>query len=169
MTQTVARPAATTNGFLALLLATGGGFALAGQAVPVVGAAAPAALGFELVIWAFVARTAGLLIAGSTLVGVGTGVILAAGPLAGAGPQAIGAAFLFSVAAGLVILSILSWLWWRQPRVWATIAAVAVGAAGAATLTAGTGWAGALNWAVPAALLVGGLVAAIRWRRGRRP
>lgn len=169
MTETVARPVPTTNGFLALLLLTGGGFALAGAAVPVVGVAAPAALGIELVIWAFVARTAGLLVAGSTLAGVGAGVILAAGPLAGAGPQAIGAAFLFGVAAGFILLSALSWLWWRQPRVWAVIVAVAVGAAGAATLTAGTGWAGALNRAVPAALLVGGLVAAIRWRRGRRP
>jgi hypothetical protein len=169
MTKTAARPVATTNGFLALLLSTGGAFALAGAAIPVVGAAAPAALGFELVVWAFVARTAGLLIAGSTLAGVGAGVILAAGPLAGAGPPAIGAAFLFGVAAGFMLITTLSWLWWRQPRIWAAITAAAVGAAGAATLTAGTGWAGALNGAVPAALLAGGMVAAIRWRRGHRP
>ncbi|WP_395729689.1 hypothetical protein [Nakamurella sp.] len=169
MTETVARPVPTTNGFLALLLSTAGGFALAGTAMPVVGAAAPAALGVELVIWAFVARAAGLLIAGSTLAGVGTGVILAAGPLAGAGPQPIGAAFLFGVAAGFTLITTLSWLWWREPRAWAAITAVAVGAAGAATLTAGTGWAGAVNWAAPVALLIGGLVAGLRWRRGRRP
>lgn len=169
MTQTSARPVRTTNGFLALLLLTGGGFALAGQALPVLGAAAPAALGVELIVWAFVARTAGLLVAGSTLVGVGSGVVLAAGPLAGAGPQVIGAAFLFCVAAGFTVLAILSWLWWRRPCVWAVITAVAVGATAAATLTEGTGWAGAPNWAVPAALLVGGLVAASRWQRGRRP
>jgi hypothetical protein len=100
---------------------------------------------------------------------VGSGVVLAAGPLAGAGPQAIGAAFLFCVAAGFTVLTFLLWLWWREPRVWAAITAVAVGAAGAATLAEGTGWAGAPNWAVPAALLIGGLLAAIRWRRGRRP
>jgi len=169
MTKTAARPVPTTNGFLALLLLTGGGFALAGPAIPVVGAAAPAALGVELIVWAFVARTAGLLVAGSTLVGVGSGVVLAAGPLAGAGPQVIGAAFLFCVAAGFTVLAILSWRWWREPREWAVITAAAVGAAGAATLAQGTGGAGALNWAVPAVLLIGGLVAATRWQRGRRP
>jgi hypothetical protein len=169
MTETGARPMRAPSGFIALLLLTGGGFALAGQVVPVIGAATLAALGIELVVGAFVTRTAALLVAGSVLAGVGTGVILAAGPLAGAEPQAIGAAFLFSIAAGFVLLAILSWLWWRQLRAWAMITAVVVGAAGAAALVEAAGRATVLNWGVPAALLVGGLVAASRWLCGRQP
>jgi hypothetical protein len=168
MTKTGARAKPATSGFIALLLLTGGGFALAGQVMPVVGAAALAVLGIELVIWAFLTRTAGLLIAGSVLAGVGTGVILAAGPLAGTEPQVVGAAFLFSGAAGFAMLAILSWLWWRQLRAWAMITAVVVGAAGAAALEA-TGQATVLNLGVPATLLIGGLVAATRWLRGRQP
>ena len=169
MTETGARPMPATSGFIALLLLTGGGFALAGQVMPVVGAAALAVLGIELVIWAFLTRTAGLLIPGSVLAGVGTGVILAAGPLAGTEPQVIGAAFLFSGAAGFAMLAILSWLWWRQLRAWAMITAVVVGAAGAAALVEATGQATVLNLGVPATLLIGGLVAATRWLRGRQP
>jgi hypothetical protein len=169
MTETGARAKPATSGFIALLLLTGGGFALAGQVMPVIGAATLAALGIELVIWAFLTCTAGLLVAGSVLAGVGTGVTLVAGPLVGAQPQTIGAAFLFSGAAGLAMLAILSWLWWRQLRAGAMITAVVVGAAGAAALVEATSRATALNWGVPAALLIGGLVAVTRWLRGRQP
>ena len=158
-----------TSGFIALLLLTGGALAFAGQVLPVVGAAALAVLGIELIIWAFVTRAAGLLTAGSVVAGVGTGVILAAGPLAGTEPQVIGAAFLFSAAAGLAMLAILSWLWWRQLRTWAMITAVVVSAAGAAALVAATVPAAVSNWGIPAALLIGGLVAATRWLNGRQP
>src|SRR4051794_23707574 len=86
--------------FVALLILTGGGaFALAGQVIPAVGSATLLAVGIELIIWAFVAGVAGLLAAGSVLAGVGAAVVLAAGPLTGAHPQVIGAAFLFGVAA----------------------------------------------------------------------
>ena len=86
-------------------------------------------MGVAFVVWAALARTAGLLVPGGVILGVGTGLWLrgAYGP----------AAFLLSLAAGFLLISVLSLAlfgrggrstWWTVwPAGGLTIAAAAVG------------------------------------------
>lgn len=71
-------------------------------------------LGVAFVIWAALARTSGLLVPGGVLIGTGVGLWLQTS----FGP----AAFLFSMAGGFLLISVLSWLiFGRNPRTWWTI------------------------------------------------
>lgn len=152
-----ARPV-STRGFVALLLLTAGAVLLVGQLVPLVGDALGLVLGIELLGWAYAARERALLVTGGVVTGVGAGVVLAAGPLLGADPVAIGSAFLLSVAAGFVLIAALSLLWWRTPRNWSWITAAGIAALGA-------GFSAYVAWALPAVLLACGAAATVRWLR----
>ena len=61
---------ATTRGFISLMLITAGALVLAGRVLPVAGEALVLVLGVELLIWAWIARDDGPLIAGGVLSGV---------------------------------------------------------------------------------------------------
>jgi len=158
------RPAAT-RGFVAVLLLTAGALLLAGRVLPIVGDALALVLGVELLVWAYVARQDGLLVTGGVTAGIGTGVVLAAGPLHGAAAHIVGATFLVGLAGGFGLVACLALLWWRRRWTWAWITAAAVGAVGAGLFVGPDGVSDVLTWGLPGALLVGGAVTALRWRR----
>ena len=154
-----------TRGFVAALLITAGTLLLVGRVLPVVGDALALVLGIELLLWAYVARQDGLLVTGGVTAGIGTGVVLAAGPLLGAASHIVGAAFLFGLAGGFGLIACLALLWWRRPWTWAWITAAAFGALGAGLFVGPDGVSDVLTWGLPAALLAGGAVTALRRRR----
>lgn len=154
-----------TRGFVALLLLTAGTLVLAGKALPVVGDALPLVLGIELLAWAYVARDNGPLIAGGIVTGIGCGVLLAASPLLGAQPHTVGAAFLLSIAGGFALVAILTGLWLHRTATWAWITAIAVAVVGGGLLGGPDTLGVLLSWTLPAALLAGGAVAALRRSR----
>lgn len=158
------RPAAT-RGFVAVLLLTAGALLLAGRVLPIVGDALALVLGTELPVWAHVARQDGLLVTGGATARIGTGVVLAAGPLLTADPTIVGAAVLLGVAGGSGLIAGQALLRWRHTCTWSWITAAAVGAVGAGLLGGADGVSDVLGWGLPAALLVGGLAMALRWRR----
>lgn len=83
-----------------------------------------ALLGVGFIVWAGVARTAGLLIPGGILVGVGAGIVLR---------QELGsAAFLFSMAGGFLLIPLLSSIMFRQARnfLWTVFPAGGIALAG---------------------------------------
>lgn len=59
MIDAAARAKRATSGLNVPFLPTGGTFALRGQLMPAVGAVALAALGLDVIIWAFLARATG--------------------------------------------------------------------------------------------------------------
>lgn len=165
MTNILTSTSGRTRGFVALMLLTAGALVLAGRAWPIAADALPLVLGIELLCWAYVARDDGPLTAGGVLTGVGTGVLLAAGPLVGSAPHTVGGAIVTSVGVGFAVVAALSRLWLHEPQRWAWITAVAMTTVGAGLLAGGTVLAGLFTWGLPAALLLAGTVAALRWRR----
>jgi hypothetical protein len=152
-----ARPV-STRGYVALMLLTAGALLLLGQLVPLAGDALCLVLGIELLVWAYAARDSALLVTGGVVTGVGAGVVLAAGPLLGADPIAIGSAFVLSVAAGFALIAALSLLWWRTRMYWSWITAAGVAAIGVSL-------SGYATWALPAVLLGCGAAATVGWLR----
>lgn len=160
-------PRRRTKGFVALLLLTAGVLVLVGRVVPFMGDALALVLGIELLVLAWLDRNDGALISGGVLVGLGTGVLLAAGPLLGTEPHQVGGAFLLCLAAGFGLIAVLAYAWQHQNQPWAWITAVALAVVGGA-LAAGPGTLATLaSWALPAVLLGAGVVLAARWMRGR--
>jgi len=160
----------TTRGFVALMLITAGGMVLAGRVLPVAGEALALVLGIELLIWAWVARDDGPLIAGGVLTGMGAAIMVVAGPLTGADPNVIGGAFVALVAAGFAIVGVASRLLLGRWMPWALITAGVTGAIGTALLFGGNDMlSGLFSWAVPVGLLAGGIAAALVWGKvGRK-
>ena len=157
------------RGFAALILLTAGLLVLAERALHTSTSAVALVVGAELLVWALVARSTGLLTAGGVVTGVGSGVLLAAGPLQGADADLIGAAFLLSVAGGFGLIALLSWVPLRQVQHWAWITALFPGTIGAALLGGGPDTvATVVGWLLPAALIAAGVVLAVRTRRRRR-
>lgn len=154
------------RGFVALLLITAGALMLAGRVVPLADSPIVLILGIEMLIWAVVARSNGLVIAGGLLTGVGAGIVLAAGPLQGADPNLVGAAFLLSVAVGFALVALFSW-WLDQPQRWAWIPAIATGVIGAGLLSGPDRAASMVGWAIPVVLTIAGLAVAAHWLRAR--
>jgi hypothetical protein len=168
MSDTTIGQGARTRGFVALLLLTAGALVLAGRAVPLAGDALALVLGIELLVWARVANEDGLLVTGGIVSGVGAGIVLAAGPLLGADPHTVGAAFLLCVAAGFALVALLMRLWWQRTPAWAWITAAAVGVVGAGLLGGADTLGELITWGLPVVLLVGGAVALLRWLRAGR-
>jgi hypothetical protein len=165
--RTTARP--TGRGWVALLLLTAGVVVLAGRVWPLVGDALALVLGVELLAWSWAAREDGQLIGGGIATGVGTGVLLAAGPVEHAAPQVIGGTILFCLAAGFALVGILSRLWLARSQTWAWITAAAVAAVGGALFAGAEVLSQLITWALPVILLLGGLIIGVRWlRSGRR-
>jgi hypothetical protein len=157
-----------TRGFAALMLLTAGGLVLAGRAVPVAGDMLALVLGIELLVWAQVTGEDGLLVTGGVLTGVGVGILVAAWPLRGAEPHTTGGAFLLSVAAGFLLVGVLSALR-RQQQLWAWICAAAVAVVGGGLVAGPDSLAGLLAWGVPAVLLAAGATLGLRWLHSSRP
>jgi hypothetical protein len=155
--------------FAALILLTAGLLVLVERILHTSISAVALVVGLELLVWAAVARSTGLLTAGGVVTGVGSGVLLASGPLQGADADRIGAAFLLSVAAGFALIALLSWIPLRQVQHWAWITALFPATIGAAMLGGGPDTvATVVGWLVPAALIAAGVVIALRTVRGRR-
>jgi hypothetical protein len=167
MVDTTASRASATRGFVALMLLTAGVLVLAGRAVLVVGDSLALVLGIEFLVWAGIAHHDGLLVTGGVLTGIGVGVLLAAWPLHEADPHVIGAAFLLSVAAGFLVVAVLS-SWWRPRQGWAWICAAVIGVVGGGLFAGSDMLARLLAWGLPAALLGGGVLVGYRWLRSSR-
>jgi hypothetical protein len=125
-------------------------------------------IGVELLIWAVVARSTGILTAGGVVTGIGSGVLLASGPLQPADANLTGAAFLLSMAGGFGLIALLSWRPLRQTQHWAWITALFPGAIGAGLLGGPDTVATVVGWMVPAGLIAAGVVIAVRSRARRR-
>jgi hypothetical protein len=159
----------TTRGFIALLLITAGALVLAGRVLPVAGEALALVLGVELLIWAWIARDDGPLIAGGVLSGVGAAILVVAGPLVGADPTVIGGTFVLLVAGGFALVGVASRLLLGRWSWWAWITAGVVGVVGAGVLFGGEVLSGLFGWGVPLGLLAGGIAVALAWGRvGRK-
>jgi hypothetical protein len=141
---------------------------LTGQVFPPAGTALLVVLGVELLVWGLTAREDGILLTGGVLVGIGTGIVLAAGPLLGDDPQVIGGAFVLSMGAGFGLFALLAQTWLGLPRRWAWITAAALGTVGVGLLAGGTVLSDLATWGLPAVLLTAGLIAAVRWLRAGR-
>jgi hypothetical protein len=172
MTETVkGRPSRRTaaRGWVALLLLSAGTLVLAGRVWPLAGDALALVLGLELVAWAWIVRDDGPLIAGGIVTGVGTGVLLAAGPLADAAPHVVGGTFLLCAAFGFAVVGLLSRLLLPSTHTWAWITAAVVAAAGSAVFAGADIVSQVITWALPVALLITGILLGARWLRiGRR-
>ncbi len=76
------------------------------------------ALSIVFLAWGLLTRTFGLIIPGGILGGIGLGIVLLEGPLAGLGEPAQGATFLLAFAAGWALIALLSrftagaFQWW---------------------------------------------------------
>jgi hypothetical protein len=157
------------RGFAALLLLTAGLMVLAERLLHSSISAVALVIGVELLVWAVVARSTGLLTAGGVVTGVGSGVVFASGPLQGADADLIGGAFLLSVAAGFGLIALLSWIPLRQVQHWAWITALFPGTIGAVLLGGGPDTvATVVGWLLPIALIGAGVVVAVRTVRARR-
>jgi hypothetical protein len=168
MTAIRSRPAGRDRGFVAMLLLTAAALVLAGRVLPWAGDSLALLLGLELLGWARAARAEGPLVAGGILTGIGAGILLAAGPLHAAPSHRVGGAFVLALAVGFAVTAALSAWWLRHRQPWAEITAAALGAAGGALLVGVETLADVLGWAVPAGLLVAGVVAVLRWRQASR-
>jgi hypothetical protein len=157
------------RGFAALLLLTAGLMVLAERALHTSTSAVPLAIGIGLLVWAVVARSAGLLVAGGVVTGVGSGVLLASGPLRGADANLIGGAFLLSIAGGFALIALLSWISLRDVQHWAWITAPFPGVIGAGLLAGPDSAATVIGWLLPVALIAAGIIVALRTLRSRRP
>jgi hypothetical protein len=126
-------------------------------------------VGLELVAWAWTVRDDGPLIAGGIVTGIGAGIMFAAGPLADAAPHVVGGTFLLCTALGFALVGLLSRLLLPSTYTWAWITAAPVAAVGGALFAGADIVSDVVTWALPAALLIAGVVLGARWLRiGRR-
>lgn len=124
------------------------------------------ALGVLFLAWGLATRTFGLVIPGGILGGIGLGIALIEGPLAGLGEPVQGGVFLLAFAAGWLLISLLSvftagtFQWW--PLIPAGVLALVGGLllAGEAGLSALK----VLGYAWPAALIAAGVWLLLRKR-----
>lgn len=152
---------------LALILI--GLLALAAQffKIDMIGTLLLSALGLVFLAWGLLSRSAGLLIPGGILSGLGLGVILVSGPFANAGDPALGGVFLASFALGWALITLLSALLPGQFMLWPLIPGGIMAVIGTALLAgepglqilalAGQGW--------PLILIAIGLYMLL-WRKG---
>jgi hypothetical protein len=167
MTETVHQERSGIGGAAAVMLLTAGVLVLAGRMFPLVGDAVALVLGIELLVLGRLRRDEGPLIAGALLTGIGSAILLAAGPLQGRDADTIGAAFVLAVGCGFGLVALLTRVWLHKTHHWSWITAVGAGVLGAGLLTGPDNLASFLSWVVPVGLLVAGAVLAVGWWRRR--
>jgi uncharacterized membrane protein HdeD (DUF308 family) len=174
MTETVHKERSGIGGAAAVMLLTAGVLVLAGRMFPLVGDAVALVLGIELLVLGIellvlgrLRRDEGPLIAGALLTGVGSAILLAAGPLQGRDADTIGGAFVLAVGCGFGLVALLTRVWLHKTHHWSWITAVGAGVLGAGLLTGPDNLASFLSWVVPVGLLVAGAVLAVGWWRRR--
>lgn len=91
-------------------------------------------LGLVFLAWGLLTRTAGLLIPGGILSGIGAGIILLDGPLVTVDDELRGGAFLIAFAIGWFSITLLSRWFTREPQWWALIPGSILGGIGAFVL-----------------------------------
>jgi hypothetical protein len=123
-------------------------------------------LGLLVYVWGCVARSLGPLVTGSLMTGIGVGVALAANAPDSRSALTQGGLFVLSFAAGWALLAMTSAVIAVPEQRWAWIPAAALAAIGTGLLLGGTGQIllDIVAWAVPVALIVGGL-GYLLWRR----
>lgn len=126
-------------------------------------------LGGSFLAWGILARSAGLLIPGGVLSGIGLGIYLTDGPPNLATGDAEGGVFLLSFALGWFLIWALSVLFTSDRLWWALIPAGVMATIGGAVLGGGI-WLQALElvgtlW--PLGLIAGGVLVLYRSSRGR--
>lgn len=94
-------------------------------------------LGVLFLGWGILTRTAGLLIPGGVMGGIGLGVLLLAGPFAGRAGDTEGAVFMLSFALGWGLITLLSALFTDETQWWALIPGGIMAAIGGALLFGG--------------------------------
>lgn len=163
----------TTNGkhssIGGLVLIAAGLVLLAGQ-VFTLGAWPVVILGVLFTVTGVATRTAGWLIPGGVLGGIGAGALLITSGVATTS-AAEGGVFLLAFALGWVSVYVLSRLFTPEPQLWALIPGAVLGLIGGALLAGSAGALalelvfGALAYAWPLALIVVGLVMLLRLRK----
>lgn len=124
------------------------------------------ALGVIFLAWGLATRTFGLVIPGGILGGIGLGIVLLEGPLAGLGEPTQGAIFLLAFAAGWLLISLLSPLTEAAFQWWPLIPAGILAAIGGLLLAgdAGLQVLKVLGYAWPVALIAAGAWIILRKR-----
>lgn len=164
------RNGALVGGFVLVLI---GLLALAGQFLPgfggeLLGTLIPLGLGLLFLLAGIVSREVGWLIPGGILTGVGMGIAMIAGPLAGLFPAADdGGVFLLVFAGGWVLITLLSAIFTDETHWWPLIPGGIIGFVGLTVLFGGVfetvlTWIGYL-W--PVALIAGGLALLVQYFR----
>ena len=167
MSETVQKTHGGIGGAAAVMLLSAGALILAGRTVPLAGDAVALVLGLELLVLGRLRRDEGPLIAGGLLTGVGTAILLAAGPLQGRDADTIGGAFVIAVGAGFGLVAVLSRLWLHKAQHWSWITGLGAGVLGVGLLAGPENLAGFLSWVIPVALLIAGVVLTVAWWRRR--
>jgi hypothetical protein len=163
MTETMTEKNHRGGPVVAVMLLTAGALLVVGRVMPLAGDAVALVLGVELLVAAAMRREDGPTVAGGVLTGIGVGILLAAGPLQGAGSDTVGGAFMLAVGFGFGLVALTSAVWLHQVHHWAWITALGVGLLGAGLLAGTDTLAGLLSWLLPIGLLVTGAVLAVAW------
>ncbi|HET9900479.1 MAG TPA: hypothetical protein VFR46_05370 [Actinomycetes bacterium] len=154
--------------FLAATLVAWGALMLADRVWPDVGIdkVTLLALGLFVYLWGCVGRTLGPLVTGSLMTGIGVGVALAANAPDSRSAMTQGGLFVLSFAGGWALLALTSAVIAVPEQRWAWIPTAGLAAIGTALLIGSTGqvFLDIVAWAVPLALIVGGL-GYLLWRR----
>lgn len=87
-------------------------------------------LGLIFLAWGLLTRTAGLLVPGGILSGIGTGIAWLEGALLAVNDEQRGGVFLLSFALGWCSITLLSWLFTHEPQWWALIPGSILGGIG---------------------------------------
>jgi hypothetical protein len=127
------------------------------------------AIGLPLIAGGIYTREAGWFIPGGILTGLAAGFALLIGPLTGIVPvDNGGAAFLFSLAGGFALITLLSVIFTQGHHWWALIPATILGFVGLAVARGGIFWEAVdwLQWIWPVALILLGIKVLWHVRRG---
>lgn len=124
------------------------------------------ALAALFLAWGLLTRTFGLIIPGGILGGIGLGIALVEGPLAGLGEPAQGAIFLLAFAAGWLLIALLSKFTAGAFQWWPLIPAAVLGLIGGLLVAGETGLQvlKAISYAWPVALIIAGAWIILRKR-----
>lgn len=124
------------------------------------------ALGIIFLTWGLLTRTFGLVIPGGILGGIGLGIVLLEGPLAGLSEPAQGAIFLLAFAAGWLLIALLSTMTTSGFQWWPLIPAAVLGLIGGLLVAgeAGLQVLKVIGFAWPVALIAAGAWIVLRKR-----
>lgn len=127
------------------------------------------AIGLPLIAAGIYTREAGWFVPGGILTGLAAGFALLVGPLTGIVPiENGGAAFLFGLAGGFALITLLSVIFTREHHWWALIPAAIIAFVGLGIVYGGVFWETLdwLQWVWPVALILLGIKILWHVRRG---